>query len=55
MVRVPKVPSAKKQAEDARCLAKLLRRMERNRKAREATGSKKAPDDLGALFDVGKT
>jgi hypothetical protein len=33
---MPKVPSAKKQAEDAKQLAKLLLRIETNHKAREA-------------------
>ena len=33
---MPKVPSAKKQAEDAKRLAKLLQRIERTLKAREA-------------------
>lgn len=37
---VPKVPSAKKKADDAKRLAKLLARIEQNRKAREADTSR---------------
>ena len=40
MRRVPNVPSAKKQADDAKHLAKLLARIERNRKARETGTSR---------------
>jgi hypothetical protein len=36
MLRVSKVPSAKKQAQDAKRLAKLLQRIKRNLKARQS-------------------
>jgi hypothetical protein len=40
---VPRVPSAKKQADDAKQLAKLLLRIDTNLKAREAKTGKAKP------------